>query len=331
MDCAMNKLWCSVFLAFLLAACGGGSGNGNNDILNSDQTANDLRLMSNAISAIRGIANVGQVKQQSSLDLAAKRHADYLVNNGLTSNGSYLYVEQANGQWGGHYESMVNQGFTGATPQIRANTAGYAGTVNELAVFGAKSVADCVDAIENSAYHLVQLISPYVDMGLSFNSGQGGESACMVLLGVADNSAGQFPPADFFIVYPARGQTNVAPVFHNQAERPNPAVDLPVAGRPVLISFYNMANKVLASRDVVIHSFAMSGAGLQVPLRILAFPEVRSDGPTLVADSYLGAPGYVVALPITPLLANTTYTVNVSASVKGNVVTQQWTFSTGSI
>jgi hypothetical protein len=325
----MNKLCYVLTIAAVLIGCGGGSVGGLNTSPNNAYKTDDLVSMSNAISVIRGLANAGQVTQQSALDLAAKRHADYLVLNGLTSNGSYLYVEQANGQWGGHYEAMVNQGYTGATPQARADVAGYAGAVNELAVFGAKSTLECIASIENSVYHMVHLLSPYVDMGLSYNAGQGGESACIVMLGVGSSSAGQFPPADYFIVYPSRGQSKVPPVFHNQAERPNPALDLSVAGRPVLISFYNMANKVLASRDLVIHEFTMNGAGEAVPLRVLAFPEVISDGPRLISDANLGAPGYVVGLPIAPLLSNTTYTVNVSASVKGKAVTQKWAFTTG--
>lgn len=289
-----------------------------------------LQSMFNALTVLRVTAGAGQVVQKSPLDLAAKRHADYLVNNNLTSNGAYLYVPQDNGQWGGHYESMVNVGFTGATPQARADAAGYFGSVNELAVFGAKSTAECVSSLDNSTYHLVHLLSPYVDMGIYFNAGNGGESACIVMLGVTATSPGQFAAVDQYVRYPANKQLNLPTTFYNQAERPNPAPDLPVAGRPVLFSFYNMSNKVLAAKDVVLHTYTMEDpSGNKVPVRILAFPGVQSDGPSLVSDSNMGAPGYILSLPVHPLQPNTQYKMTLSATVAGRRVNHQWSFTTG--
>lgn len=289
-----------------------------------------LQSMFNALTVLRITAGAGPTIQKSPLDLAAKRHADYLVNNNLTSNGAYLYQPQENGQWGGHYESMVNLGFTGATPQVRANAAGYVGSVNELVVFGAKSTADCVASLDNSAYHLVHVLSPYVDMGIYFNAGNGGESACVVMLGVSTNSPGQFAAVDQYVRYPANTQLNLTTTFYNQAERPIPAPDLNGAGRPVLFSFYNMSNKVLAAKDVVIHVFAMEDQlGNKVPVRILAFPGVQSDGPVLVSDVNMGATGYVLALPMYPLQPNTIYKMTINATVTGKLVNQQWSFTTG--
>ena len=286
--------------------------------------------MFNALTTLRVTAGGGQVIQNLPLDLAAKRHADYLVNNGLTLNGAYLYSLQENGQWGGHYESMFNAGFTGATPQARADATGYVGSVNELAVFGAKSTAECVASIDNSTYHLVQVLSPYVDMGMHFNEGNGGESVCVVILGVSVSSAGQFAAVDQYVRYPANNQLNLSTTFYNQAERPTPAPDLPAAGRPVLFSFYNMSNKVLAAKDVVLHTYTMEDlVGKKIPIRILAFPGVQSDGSVLVADSNMGAPGYVVALPTYPLQPKTIYKMTITATVAGKLVDQQWSFTTG--
>lgn len=345
----MKHIWnaCWLMLSLLLCACGGGGVSAtmpggvvptppvpdptpptpSPDFSYSDP---DLQSMFNALTLLRRSAGAGQVVQKAALDLAAKRHADYLVKNNLTSNGGYLYFPQENGQWGGHYENMLNAGFTGATPQARADVAGYVGAVNELAVFGAKSTAECVASLDNSVYHLVHVVSPYVDMGIYFNSGNGGESACIVILGVAVSSTGQFVAADQYVRYPANNQQNVSTTFHNQAERPNPAPDLALAGRPVLFSFYNMNNKVLSAKDVVLHAYTMEDPlGNKVPVRILTFPGVQSDGPSLVSDSNMGAPGYVVALPIYPLQPKTLYKVTLSATVAGKLVSQKWSFTTG--
>ena len=289
-----------------------------------------LLSMANALNLVRTTSGAGNVIQKSALDLAAKRHADYLVNNGLTSNGAYLYAPQENGQWGGHYESMANLGFSGATPQARADVAAYLGAVNELLVFGAKSVAECVASLENSAYHLIHLLSPYVDMGIYFNAGNGGESACIVLLGVANSSTGQFAPVNSYVFYPSNMQRNVPPVFFNQAERPIAAPDLPLTGHPILMSFYNQSHKVLAARDLLLHAFEVyDAAGKRISVRVLTFPGVQSDGPPVVADANVAAPGYIVALPVQPLMANSTYQIKVSADVAGQNVTQNWSFVTG--
>jgi len=292
----------------------------------------ELQRLASAISSIRDVARAGKLFQQPQLDLAAKRHLDYLVKNSLTSNGNFLYSIQENGQWGGHYQSALNLGFSGSTPQARADNAGYVGVVNELAVFGAKSELECVASLANSAYHIIHILSPFEDMGVSFSSGNGGDSVCIVLLGVATSRPGVFVASNQYVVYPARNQINVAPIFYNQAERPNPAPDLLIAGHPVLISFYNLDNKSLSSKDVVIHTFKLeSNSGNQIPVRILTFPDVQSSGITLVSDRNVPAPGYVVALPTQPLLSNLTYKVKVSAAIAGNPVTQEWTFTTGSV
>jgi hypothetical protein len=338
------------FLALLIlipiiffSGCGGGTSSSTTEIPTSitpiplpttDFIYTELELLrlANSISSLRKVTSAGKLVQQTQLDLAAKKHSDYLVKNSLTSNGSFLYSIQQNGQWGGHYESALNLGFSGSTPQARADSAGYVGIVNELAVFGAKSELECVASLENSAYHIIHILSPFEDMGVSFNSGNVGDSVCIVLLGVATSSPGVFVAANQNVVYPARNQVNVAPIFYNQAERPNPAPDLLIAGHPVLISFYNLNNKSLSSKDVVIHAFNLvSNTGNQIPLRILTFPDVQSSGIALVSDRNIPAPGYVVALPTQPLSSDSTYKVKVSASIAGNPITQEWAFTTGSI
>lgn len=352
----MKQLWMAFGLAIslTLSACGGGGGGAApvkptpDPVVptppvpdptpptptppppNFSYTDPALQSLFNALTVLRTTAGAGEVIQRAPLDLAAKRHADYLVNNHLTANGAYLYATQENGQWGGHYESMSNNGYSGATPQARADAAAYVGTVNELVVFGAKSTAECVTSIDNSAYHLVHVLSPYLDMGIYFNPGNGSESVCVVMLGVASNNPGQFAAVDQYVRYPANNQLSLSTTFYNQAERPIPAPDLPVLGRPVLFSFYNMSNKVLAAKDVVLHAYTLEDSvGNKVPVRILAFSGVQSDGPALVSDANLGAPGYVVALPTHPLQAKTTYKATISATVAGKLVNQQWSFTTG--
>ena len=289
----------------------------------------DALTIYNKLSTIRANAGVGLLNQNSNLDQAASSHASFLVNNSLASNGSYLYSLQS-GILGGHYENPTLTGYTGQTPQSRATAAGYNGTVTELETFGSTSGTVCINSIENSVYHLSALLSPYLDLGLVFNNGTNGATVCNVQLGVGTSALGQYPPTGTYAFYPYSGETNVPPTFYNQAESPTPAPDLAIAGHPIIFSFYNLTNKTLNSTDIVIHTFTVSAIGTTIPVRILAQAGVTSDGPILVADNNLAGPGFVSALPISSLIANTTYSVSLTGSVKGTTVTQSWSFTTGS-
>jgi len=61
----------------------------------------------------------------------------------------------------------------------------------------------------------------------------------------------------------------------------------------------------------------------------LAATGVTSDGSALVTDSNVSAPGFLVAVPLSPLAANTSYTVSFTATVNQTTVVKSWTFNTG--
>lgn len=295
-------------------------------------TQTDALAVYNQLSNIRANGGFGLLAESIVLDTAANSHANYLVNNNLASNGSYLYTMQS-GTLGGHFESSSNSGFTGATPQARATAAGYAGTVTELNSFGAAGGAACLASIEDSVYHLSALVSPYVEVGIGYNAGvtsSPGASVCDIELGVRSSSIGQFPAAGTYAVYPYNGQTGVLPTFYNQAEVPTPAPDLSLAGHPILISFYNLTSQSLQAANISINSFVVTtSTGASVPVRIIAMPGVNSNGPSIVSDSNLAGPGFVIALPTSPLNANTTYNITVNATISGTTMTKNWAFTTG--
>ena len=284
----------------------------------------------NQLSTLRANSGAGLLVQNAALDQAAASHAAYLVSNNLADNGTYLHTAQTGGVLGGHYESVANTGFTGAGPQDRATAAGYTGSVNEIESFGAASGQACFASLENSVYHLINLISPSVDLGLTFNAGTSGAGLCTLVLGLPTGNTGQYAPAGSYAVYPYDGQTGVAPKFYNQAEFPTPAADLSTAGHPIIISLYNQTNKTLSANQVVVHSFTLTkSGGISTQVRVLAGTGVTSDGPTLTVDTNVSAPGFLVAVPLTPLAANTSYTVSFAASVNQTAVVKSWTFTTG--
>ena len=334
----------SATLVLTLSACGGGGGGeasapvtpaNYSSLLTSVAPASyagEEAIVLARTNAIRLGAGAGLLAQNPALDSAARQHAAFLVNNQLVRNSAYLEAMHE-GVLGGHYEDRSLPGvlgFTGKTAQARATAAAYAGTVSELVLFGAASGAECVAALENSVYHLAQLLSPAVQVGLAFNAGNGSGSVCALELGVSNSTAGQLPSAGSVVTYPYAGQASVLPTFYNRAEAPTPVADLALAGHPVLVSLYSLGAPSPQGSDIVIQSFALSHAdGQPVSARLLAQAGVTSIGPALVVDRNLGGAGTLFLVPGAPLAANTTYRVTLAATLKGQALTRDWSFTTG--
>ncbi|NMM28254.1 MAG: hypothetical protein HHJ12_13445 [Glaciimonas sp.] len=337
----------SAALVLTLSACGGGGASAPAPVTPTPTPANYSALLSSVApasyageqasvlvrtNAIRLGAGAGLLAQSAALDTAASKHAAFLVNNRLASNSAYLDALHE-GVLGGHYEDPTLPGvlgFSGKTPQARATAAAYAGTVSELVLLGAASGAECMASIENSVYHLARLFSPVVQVGLAFNAGNGSGSVCVMELGVSGNTAGQLPGAGSVVTYPYAGQSAVLPTFYNRAETPTPVADLALAGHPVLVSLYSLAAPSLQGSDIVIQRFALSRAdGQPVSARLLAQAGVTSSGPTLGIDANLAGAGTLFLVPGAPLAANTTYRVTFAATLKGQAVARDWSFTTG--
>lgn len=343
----LSTLVPAILLAATLASCGGGGSASPPppayqspvitvpaaNYASAASPADNLAVANSINSTVRTVG-FGLLAQNTALDTAAGKHASFLVDNGLVADTSYLTSTQTGGILGGHFEdntAITQTNFTGASPQVRATAAGYAGTVTELMIFGAADGAACIASLENSVYHLIALVSPYVDMGISFNAGSGSGSACAIVMGLKNSTLGQLP-ASAPTVYPGASQTGIAHTFHNQAEWPIPAPDLDPVGHPVIASLYTLANPSLAASDIVINEFTITpdGGSALTNVRILAKTGVTSgpSGPTLTVDDTIPAAGFVVLLPEAPLLSNTVYNLSFNATVKTATVTKSWSFTT---
>lgn len=336
-----NSRLAGAALLIALSACGGGGITPPVDLpanyvglVTSVPAANyasaeDARVVA-GVNPLRSGAGAGLLAQSTVLDSAARKHADFLVGNQLVSNAAYLDALHE-GVLGGHYENPALPGFTGKTPQDRAKAAGYTGTAVELVLFGAASGAQCVASFENSVYHLGQMLSSSMELGLAFHAGNGSGSVCVLALGVPGNTAGQLPAEGQVVTYPYAGQTAVLPTFYNRAEAPMPVPDLAVAGHPVLVSLYSLAVPTLQGSDIVVQNFALSTAadGKPVGARLLAKAGVTSSGAALTADSNIAGAGTVFLVPTAPLSANTSYRVAFTATVKGKALSRDWAFTTG--
>jgi hypothetical protein len=336
----------SILLAAALVSCGGGGGGSSGSgggsggtpaptyqsivtsVPAATYTSTDNTAISNQITSIRQGIGAGLLPQNTPLDKAANNHANFLVNNNLV-NAAYL-TSSYGGILGGHYENSTLPGYTGTSPQARATAAGYAGTVTELMTFGAASGTDCMASLDDSVYHLIDLISPFIDLGIEFNAGNVSGSVCAIELGVGSTTLGQLPAAGSLVFYPDAGQVNIPPTFYNQAEVPVPAPDLPSSGHPVVVSLYTLATPSLNGSDIVIHTFSITpSGGAALGVRVLVNTGVTSDGPTLTVDNVIPGAGFVVLLPTAPLVANTLYNLSFTATIKGQVVSKTWSFTTG--
>jgi hypothetical protein len=342
----------AVLLTAALASCGGGGGGGSGLTYQSavttppsDPYSSDESLVFNQLSAIRPAA--GYLTPNTALNTAATGHVNFLFNNDLlnaTIHPGYL-TYNFGGTLGGHYENnpisynsntFSTTGATGTTPQARATAAGYTGTVTELMTFGATDGTNCVDLLGDSVYHLVDLVSPFIDLGIAYNAGGGNNSsACAIEVGVKTNTLGQLP-ASGQVVYPYDTQTGVLATFNNTAEQPDPAPDLTAAlqtplGHPIIVSLYSLTYPTLKGSDIAISEFSITPS-VAAGVRILANTGVTYPGlvapDELKTDNVIPGAGFVELLPKEPLAATTAYTVTFTAMVRGNPVTKTWTFTT---
>jgi hypothetical protein len=341
----------TVLLAAALASCGGGGGGGSTVAGTTYQSivttappspgtyTGEAIAVLDQLTLIR--SGAGYLTPKTSLNTAASKHVTFLSNNNLL-NALYIpnYLTTTySGILGGHYESnplpntVASTDFYGISPQVRATTAGYVGTVSEMMTYGATDGTNCVDLLGDSVFHAINLISPFVDLGISFIAAGGANtSACAIEVGVANNTLGQLP-ANAPVVYPYDLQTGVLPTFYNQAEIPVAAPDLDPAGHPVLVSLYTLTANTLNASAIKINTFSITPNG-GVPLTdvrvLVSSGGVTTSGPALTVDSNIPRPGFVVLVPEAPLDPNQLYDVSFSATITGHPsVAKNWSFTTG--
>ncbi|CAG4914220.1 CAP domain-containing protein [Paraburkholderia gardini] len=342
----------SIAAALALSACGGGGGGDSSTPATPVVPADTGNLQTNVptptyagstaqasifsqLNAYRSAMGVGELKQDSMLDISASAHALYLVDNLANHNITSL----------SHNEVSTFADYYEATPLSRARKAGVPATewVGENAAAGLNqgtgdaNAADCLAQYMNSLYHLAAatFIQETVGIGFQTNAGQG-TYGCVLDFGETTNvsgnpidngflaSGGQQMATGASAVTPYPNETNVARAM--VAETPNPAPDLASPGRPVLF-------RVTASSagDVLtVTSFTLTANGSPVPARIIvpSAAMTGSTGATADVNNELFT-GIVALLPLAPLAANTAYTATFSGQRDGTPVSKTWQFTTG--
>jgi len=275
------------------------------------------RTVFDAINEARARGNFGLLAQDTRLDAAAARHADYMAKNlgGAIS----------------HRQDPRQPGFTGETPLERVRASGYETAMGLEAISSGANAPACLELL-NTVYHLGVLMIGATDVGIAVHPGAG----CVIepqLPGTQPRM--QARRAGTLGVYPYPGQAGVPSAFMPATESPNPAPDLgdAVVGPPVLVDLNSEAAGGLAASAVVLSRFALTEAasGLSVPARVLGSRSAAAapGAPIeLRVDRKLASAGHVFLLPLATLKPSTTYAVEFAGSADGIAVSRRWEFTT---
>lgn len=114
------------------------------------------KMVFDAINAARSVCGFGAVFRNEALDFSISGHMGYLLQNNM---------------WGHNETKQANSvSYVGATPQDRAQSKGYFGSVGEALVGRLTTYQGGglrgLGGLTTAAYHLVDLFRPYGDIGL---------------------------------------------------------------------------------------------------------------------------------------------------------------------
>ena len=189
-----------------------------------DEENQFLNLINHLRCIAYGEATSFQVVRNPSLDLAANNHAAYSVSNDSVT----------------HTETAGLGSFTGVSPGKRIGITDYPKTAGKdepvawgevLSKTGSMS-QEAFDGLSAAIYHrFVMLSSQFDEVGIALRPSNQANS----MVSVVDFASKKPIRSDRVIVFPANGQTNVAPAFNSDYETPDPFPNASFVGYPVSI------------------------------------------------------------------------------------------------
>lgn len=282
-----------------------------NEINNGD-TIEEVRK---TINKYRKIIGINEVKFNNSLDIAAKAHSKYLLENKKT----------------GHYEYNKNSPlYTGEEPIDRAKYFNYTSPIVAENIHFTKSHQQAVNDWMNSVYHRLPLINPKfteIGYGFSFEDDK--------YVNVLDLGTSNFMELEEQIItYPVDGQKHI-PVSWINNEEPNPLKMFTNAkkttGYPITLSV--LGDGIIG---IKINKISVTLNGNEAESYVLV-PELENktvnESKNLKTDENLKTD--IVIIPKRELEKNKTYNVYVSGSIiyldnKEKDFIREWSFTTGS-
>lgn len=295
-------------VVLMLAACGADNGS------NHAPSASQLQAQESSAPALSGDvatdglnwfnfrrqqAGLPALRRNSTLDRAARAHANYQQANNVVS----------------HDETAGQIGYTGADSQQRLRAAGFQfnpSGYSDGEVIGANAGRDGFSAAEGlmaAIYHRFVILQPVFDeVGAGSASRDGGYT--WLNLNFVFNQPSSTRTGRL-IHWPASQQKNVSVNFFSDQETPDPVAQRDEVGFPV--SVHADINAFVSVDNFTIRP---AGAAL-LPTRLL----VNASDPDTPRSA-------VAIIPLMPLLSATSYEVEFVGTVDGIAVNRRWTFTT---
>jgi uncharacterized protein YkwD len=255
----------------------------------------------------RSQAGLPTVAQSALIDIAAQGHSNYQrANNEVT-----------------HTQDPARQGFTGAVLKDRLNNAGYTIPVSGFAFGEVISAANSnsgfylSEELITAIYHRFIIFQPmFKEIGTGFATSASGYTYFTADFGARDGW-GPGIAAGTVMVWPADAQTQVAPNFLSDSEKPDPVPEANEVGYP--ISVEGNLDQILAVQTFTVRP--RGGSNLSVKLL-----EPGGDAET---------PAYAAAIiPFSALKSATTYDVTFVGTATNKFtfqvvpVNRTWSFTT---
>lgn len=299
--------------AAFLTACGGGGGgdttNTPDPVINqtvsliTEVAAPTYTLASgelaafNYLNAERSNCGFGKVAQNTLLDTAGKNHASYYRANPVTSFDSP------------HTENPGFIGYTGVTPDVRAQRVGYTSVVGEVGAhanawrnlefvfpYDTSTIAyNKVRELMSAPYHAFQMVSSAVEVGFGThkdetlaNGIQELDTTTFFEFGYGNTSAGQLPPTGTGIrTYPCEGSRNILPGFGGEWTGGAPVegdrnISLNPLGHPIMVVGEYGKTLALTSASII-----QVATGVDVGIYVLRV-KANDPNPNLMWNDWTG-------------------------------------------
>ena len=291
------------------------------------------------LNSLREDSGMSRYYTNNALQKAASAHAKYLVLN----------------QKSGHYESEIDEGYSGETPKDRVLSTNYqVGLITENVTVNSQDYKDSVDKLFAAIYHrfgFLDFQSDEIGIGVAQDSKDGAKNAFVYDMGVyelndlctqksysgndryvygickdPDKRINEDEFQSLFrrikasskkvIIYPYEGQEDVPPAFYN--ETPDPLPEYDVSGFPISIQFNDYYYK-----EVQLLSFKLfSEDGEEIPTILM---DKESDPNRIFKESQYAL------FPTKRLSYNSRYRVIAKYEADGKKESKSWSFSTKSV
>lgn len=250
----------------------------------------------------RNLIGMSTLVRSNVIDIAAQGHSDYQrINNTIT-----------------HDQTPGKEGFTGVDVSARLTAAGYRFNTSASRAYGevisASSTASgqyMAEELITAVYHRFVIFEPvFKEIGTGAATTSAGYNYFTANF-TTNDGYGTGLARGTVAVWPFNGQVSVPRNFFSNTESPDPVPDRNEVGYPISVH----AN---IDATVVVTSFTVRPrGGAELPVRLL----------TNANDTHTGRSSAAI-IPLSPLLANTTYDVSFNGSASGIAVTRTWSFTT---